>query len=407
MAFHPGSTDQPDSSFRKRTEDSVIEPGTLTEEFDSLSQFPREQHQPEPESPDVAPEPPYVQPASLSERAKLERLLAAVKMCLTDLDGDLDQLRDLSAQMADQYRRIEYASEEATRDLERRMKSVGEELRLVEQSRTPPTSFDAGVSSSSSPRGRSREWYARARQVSRERLLSAGHRVGAALRIRAAATSRAVDATKRIVRGCERAVVAHLERGRRAIPSVTRWIREQRELAGPRVVPVVVRVRMPRLTAEGWRRDPIGAVSTVVLLGLVFLAPMERPSLLGAATADSAPLPISAAPARMPAGESIGPVSPSRAVVQVPTRGPQSMTPARTPAFVGTLDIQSEPLGAAVYINQQYVGATPLRIPQLRAGSHAVWIQAEGYALWSAGVRVPADKTTLVTVSLTRQRPDR
>jgi hypothetical protein len=79
----------------------------------------------------------------------------------------------------------------------------------------------------------------------------------------------------------------------------------------------------------------------------------------------------------------------------------QSSTPG--PAFLGTLAVQSEPAGAAVFVNQNYVGETPLQLPRLRAGSHVVWVQEDGYRRWTAGVTVPADRVTRIRVNLERQ----
>ena len=72
--------------------------------------------------------------------------------------------------------------------------------------------------------------------------------------------------------------------------------------------------------------------------------------------------------------------------------------------FVGTLTVESEPAGAAVFINQQFVGQTPVTLSDLRAGSRAVWIQSDGYQRWSAGVLVPADKETHINVKLQRDQ---
>jgi len=68
--------------------------------------------------------------------------------------------------------------------------------------------------------------------------------------------------------------------------------------------------------------------------------------------------------------------------------------------FLGTLAVESDPVGAVVYVNQERVGFTPLVLQDLRAGSHAVWIESEGYRRWSAGVLVPADKRTRIVVTL-------
>jgi hypothetical protein len=43
---------------------------------------------------------------------------------------------------------------------------------------------------------------------------------------------------------------------------------------------------------------------------------------------------------------------------------------------------------------------TPARITGLRAGSHLVWIERDGYRLFTRVVTVPADKVTRLSVAL-------
>jgi len=72
--------------------------------------------------------------------------------------------------------------------------------------------------------------------------------------------------------------------------------------------------------------------------------------------------------------------------------------------FVGMLQVESVPSGATVFINQQRVGETPLPMTRLRAGSHVVRIEHDGYERWTTNVTVPADKDTLVRATLQRLR---
>ena len=72
----------------------------------------------------------------------------------------------------------------------------------------------------------------------------------------------------------------------------------------------------------------------------------------------------------------------------------------RATEFVGTLSIRSTPDKAEVHIDRERVGETPLVLRRVRAGSHAIWIEHEGYQRWTAGVNVPADERTQVTVTL-------
>jgi hypothetical protein len=91
-------------------------------------------------------------------------------------------------------------------------------------------------------------------------------------------------------------------------------------------------------------------------------------------------------------------VSPAQTRTTEPSRttGPARVT---VPQFTGVLEIESVPAGAAVFINQQHVGETPV-LTRFRAGSHAVRIEREGYERWTAAVFVPADKQTRVSAEL-------
>jgi hypothetical protein len=71
--------------------------------------------------------------------------------------------------------------------------------------------------------------------------------------------------------------------------------------------------------------------------------------------------------------------------------------------FTGTLAIQSEPSGAATFIDRKYVGDTPITRRQWRAGSHAVRIEGPGYRRWTAAIDVTADRLTKVHAMLQRE----
>ncbi len=90
--------------------------------------------------------------------------------------------------------------------------------------------------------------------------------------------------------------------------------------------------------------------------------------------------------------------------IPTPLVAPASVVALNSRDFLGTLTVESEPAGAAVFINQQFVGQTPVTLSDLRAGSRAVWIQSDGYQRWSAGVLVPADKETRLNVKLQRDQ---
>jgi cytoskeleton protein RodZ len=74
--------------------------------------------------------------------------------------------------------------------------------------------------------------------------------------------------------------------------------------------------------------------------------------------------------------------------------------PAATVGFVGSLQIDSIPPGARVFVNRKPVGVTPLFLTDVAAGSHAIRIEADRYAPWSSAIRVVADRQTDVRTTL-------
>jgi hypothetical protein len=74
--------------------------------------------------------------------------------------------------------------------------------------------------------------------------------------------------------------------------------------------------------------------------------------------------------------------------------------PAQTPVdYVGTLSIDAAPAGQ-VFIDRKPAGQTPLRVQNLKAGSHLVWIEREGYRRFTRVVLVPADRVSRVWADL-------
>jgi len=67
----------------------------------------------------------------------------------------------------------------------------------------------------------------------------------------------------------------------------------------------------------------------------------------------------------------------------------------------GFLSVKSDPSGAEVYIDRNYVGTTPLENYKISPGEYEVKIKKEGYEEYSRTVSItPGEKTTLI-VSLT------
>jgi hypothetical protein len=81
-------------------------------------------------------------------------------------------------------------------------------------------------------------------------------------------------------------------------------------------------------------------------------------------------------------------------------RVPVPSTPGTVGRFVGPLTVISRPPGARVFVDGKPVGTTPLQLPSLNAGSHAVRIELDGYRPWSSSVRVVASESNRVTASL-------
>jgi len=76
------------------------------------------------------------------------------------------------------------------------------------------------------------------------------------------------------------------------------------------------------------------------------------------------------------------------------------LQPSAPQPSLGTLIIESNPSGAVVSIDRKPAGETPLQLSELPTGSHAVWIEREGYVRWTAGVLVPFGKVTRIQVEL-------
>jgi hypothetical protein len=72
--------------------------------------------------------------------------------------------------------------------------------------------------------------------------------------------------------------------------------------------------------------------------------------------------------------------------------------------YVGTLSIDASP-GGAVFINRKPAGQTPVRINNLKAGSHLVWIERDGYRRFTRVVQVPANRVSRVSAELERLTP--
>jgi hypothetical protein len=70
-------------------------------------------------------------------------------------------------------------------------------------------------------------------------------------------------------------------------------------------------------------------------------------------------------------------------------------------ATEGALSVQTDPAGAAVYVDGRFVGETPLTLPALAAGDHRVRVVKDGYLENSRIVRVSTGKSEALQLRLT------
>ena len=164
-----------------------------------------------------------------------------------------------------------------------------------------------------------------------------------------------------------------------------------------------------------------GATVCVILFSTLTNSapPPSEPSAGGPPASSSTTAPVSIAAAEMPSAAEPILVSNLRPDPQVAKK--VSLAPASTPrsqdvrklpvpsppiearkaSFVGSLRVDSTPQGARVFINRQAAGVTPLVVPALGAGSHAVRVEADGYLSWSSAIRVIADRQNFIHTALT------
>jgi PEGA domain len=183
-----------------------------------------------------------------------------------------------------------------------------------------------------------------------------------------------------------------------------------------------IRLKRPHLRWGGI----LAVLVAVDLLGIaMLLAPNQPGGIAGNATAavQESPAPVSLLPSTvsrfamfdMPAGRASATtgtiaarIVPSadrrdrpRVSPTAPAAGMSQVGGSKNPAqYVGALTVDSAPAGSSVFVDRQLVGNTPLELTRLRAGSHVVRIERDGYDRWTTAVQVAADKQTRVSARL-------
>jgi serine/threonine-protein kinase len=125
---------------------------------------------------------------------------------------------------------------------------------------------------------------------------------------------------------------------------------------------------------------PLGA-HTVRVVERGYVAQNERVTLTAEQAQRSVSLRLRAEP-------------PRQASARRETPGPQR--------FTGSIDVDSRPRGARVFIDGKPVGTTPLSVAEVAIGSHVVRLELAGHRPWTDTTRVIAGKTATVRGSLER-----
>jgi hypothetical protein len=181
-------------------------------------------------------------------------------------------------------------------------------------------------------------------------------------------------------------------------------VEDIKKLQSRRDVPAEPAARPP-IRRPLWR----AALAVVVLLsfttlgwGLATAVSVEEPA---APPIESESEPAAAAPPIVDAAPPPADTQKAATVLATPTApaprdDPPPRPASRTPTvYVGTLSIDSSPAGE-VFVNRQSAGRTPLRLDKLRAGSHLIWIEREGYRRWTRVVAVAANRVSRVSATL-------
>jgi hypothetical protein len=77
-----------------------------------------------------------------------------------------------------------------------------------------------------------------------------------------------------------------------------------------------------------------------------------------------------------------------------------SVVPGPTPNTNGQITVRSSPSGANIYVDNAYMGLTPLTLVNIPAGDHTIILKMNGYQNWQSSVKVPSGVSTDVSGTL-------
>ena len=172
--------------------------------------------------------------------------------------------------------------------------------------------------------------------------------------------------------------------------------------AGARPVPAatpIVQGQRASFTASAIVGAVLGIAAAV--FGWTYLSSDSDVSIAASPPPQQTAQPLAVEPAPEPAPALIADVSrPSIvSIAHEAPKAPDAPQAPQAPRYVGTLSIDADP-GGDVFLDRQSAGRTPLRLTNLRAGSHLIWIERDGFRRFTRVVQVPADRVTRLFADL-------
>ena len=172
--------------------------------------------------------------------------------------------------------------------------------------------------------------------------------------------------------------------------------------AGARPVPAatpIVQGQRASFTASAIVGAVLGIAAAV--FGWTYLSSDSDVSIAASPPPQQTAQPLAVEPATEPAPALIADVS-RPSIVSIAHEAPKAHhapEAPQAPRYVGTLSIDADP-GGDVFLDRQSAGRTPLRLTNLRAGSHLIWIERDGFRRFTRVVQVPADRVTRLFADL-------
>ncbi len=158
------------------------------------------------------------------------------------------------------------------------------------------------------------------------------------------------------------------------------------------------------VSGDSARRTAIEAAdrirSTITTIATLTASTFQpaRSSATGPSSAADRPLPM---PSPSPTSNQSG--LETRATAPSPAPARSRVEPSSSPTnglLAGLLTIDSRPVGASVFIDEQLVGTTPMLLSDIAPGTHVVRLQLAAHQDWTSIVQVVPDGRNRVTAAL-------